>query len=167
MARAAPSGTRGGTCGDEPRTRCPLGCAECQGGAGMTAQRIIRFGVIGCGLMGREFASAAARWCHLQEMDVTPRIVAVCDANPAAMTWFSRALPDVRTYTEYRELLTDADVEAVYCAVPHHLHQQLYVDILRAGKHLLGEKPFGIDREAYRAVAAEIVSHSDLLVRCS
>ena len=133
----------------------------------MAAERIIRFGVIGCGLMGREFASAAARWCHLQEMDVTPRIVAVCDANPAAMTWFSRALPDVRTYTDYHDVLADAEVEAVYCAVPHHLHQQLYVDILRAGKHLLGEKPFGIDREAYQAVAAEIAHHSDLLVRCS
>ena len=32
----------------------------------------IRFGIIGCGLMGREFASAAARWCHLPEMDVRP-----------------------------------------------------------------------------------------------
>ena len=117
--------------------------------------------------MGREFASAAARWMHLQEMGVTPRIVAVCDANPAAMTWFSRALPDVRTYTDYHDLLADAEVEAVYCAVPHNLHQQLYVDILRAGKHLLGEKPFGIDREAYQAVAAEIEQHPDLLVRCS
>lgn len=25
----------------------------------------VRFGIIGCGLMGKEFASAAARWCHL------------------------------------------------------------------------------------------------------
>ena len=29
--------------------------------------KTIRFGIIGCGLMGREFASAAARWCHLTE----------------------------------------------------------------------------------------------------
>ena len=42
----------------------------------------IRFGIIGCGLMGREFASAAARWCHLLDMDVRPEIVAICDANP-------------------------------------------------------------------------------------
>src|SRR5579871_2514363 len=132
----------------------------------MAAERIIRFGIIGCGLMGREFASAAARWCHLQEIEVTPQIVAVCDANPAAMTWFSRALPAVRAYTDYHDLLADAEVEAVYCAVPHHLHQQLYIDILRAGKHLLGEKPFGIDREAYQAVAAEIERHLDLLARC-
>jgi prephenate dehydrogenase len=34
--------------------------------------RKIRFGLIGCGLMGREFASAAARWCHLLDMPARP-----------------------------------------------------------------------------------------------
>ena len=33
------------------------------------AKREIKFGIIGCGLMGREFASAAARWCHLLDLD--------------------------------------------------------------------------------------------------
>ncbi|HEX8037387.1 MAG TPA: Gfo/Idh/MocA family oxidoreductase [Ktedonobacterales bacterium] len=130
-------------------------------------QRTIAFGVIGCGLMGREFASAAARWCHLLDQDVQPRIVAVCDANPAAMTWFARSIPGVRTYTDYHELLADGEVEAVYCAVPHHLHRDVYIDILRAGKHLLGEKPFGIDKEAFEAVQAEIERRPELLVRCS
>ncbi|HEV8191094.1 MAG TPA: Gfo/Idh/MocA family oxidoreductase [Ktedonobacterales bacterium] len=133
----------------------------------MSAPRIITFGIIGCGLMGREFASAAARWCHLLDQDVEPRIVAVCDANPSALEWFARALPGLRTYTDYHDLLADAEVEAVYCAVPHNLHAQLYADILRAGKHLLGEKPFGIDREAYAVIAEEIARHPELLVRCS
>jgi predicted dehydrogenase len=129
--------------------------------------RTVKFGVIGCGLMGREFASAAARWCHLLDIDVVPRIVAVCDSNPAAMTWFAAALPGVRTFTEYEALLADPEVEAVYCAVPHHLHRQLYIDVLNNGKHLLGEKPFGIDRTAYQAISAEIARHPELLVRCS
>ena len=41
----------------------------------------IRFGIIGLGLMGREFASAAARWIHLSNLDVGPVLVAVCDTN--------------------------------------------------------------------------------------
>ena len=111
------------------------------------SKRIIRFGVIGCGLMGKEFASAAARWLHLEGVDFEPRIVAVCDANPAATEWFKGQVPSVeRAYADYRELLADGEVEAVYCAVPHNLHAQIYVDIIEAGKHLLGEKPFGIDR---------------------
>jgi predicted dehydrogenase len=58
-------------------------------------------------------------------------------------------------------------VEAVYCAVPHHLHEEIYVATLRAGKHLLGEKPFGIDLAANKAINAEISAHPDALVRCS
>ena len=115
--------------------------------------REIRFGIIGCGLMGREFASGAARWCHLLDLDVEPRIVAVCSRTAASMAWFERNVPTVRlATTDYRELLDDPDVEAVYCAVPHDLHEQIYVDTIRAGKHLLGEKPFGIDIEANTAI---------------
>ena len=40
------------------------------------AERVVRFGVIGGGLMGREFASAAARWVHLADLGVRPELVA-------------------------------------------------------------------------------------------
>jgi len=132
------------------------------------SRKIIRFGVIGCGLMGKEFASAAARWCHLTDVNFEPRITAVCDANPAAMQWFQEHVPTVtKTYDHYRDLLADPDVDAVYCAVPHNLHASIYVDIIRAGKHLLGEKPFGIDLQANEAIQAEIDAHPELVVRCS
>lgn len=131
-------------------------------------RRIIRFGVIGCGLMGKEFASAAARWCHLTDVAFEPRITAVCDANPAATEWFVDNVPSVaHTYSDYRELLANPEVDAVYCAVPHNLHQQIYVDIIRSGKHLLGEKPFGIDRAANREIARTLAEHPDVIVRCS
>lgn len=132
------------------------------------ARKVIRFGVIGCGLMGKEFASAAARWCHLTDVEFEPRITAVCDANPAATEWFKANVPSVAKSTaDYRELLADPDIDAVYCAVPHNLHADLYIDIIRAGKHLLGEKPFGIDRAANERITAELAKHPDVLVRCS
>ncbi|CAI6083928.1 Gfo/Idh/MocA family protein [Cohnella sp. JJ-181] len=131
-------------------------------------KRIIRFGVIGCGLMGKEFASAAARWCHLTDVAFEPRITAVCDANPAATEWFVDNVPSVaRAYSDYQELLANPEVDAVYCAVPHNLHRQIYVDIIRSGKHLLGEKPFGIDRAANREIAQALAEHPDVIVRCS
>jgi len=129
--------------------------------------RQIRFGIIGAGLMGREFASAATRWSHLLDQDVQPQIVAVCDANPATHAWFAATVPGVHLSTDYHELLADPDVEAVYCAVPHNLHAQFYIDIMRAGKHLLGEKPFGIDHPAFDLINDEIKQHPDILVRCS
>lgn len=128
----------------------------------------VRFGIIGCGLMGREFASAAARWCHLPAMQVRPQIVAVCNTSPAPMRWFTAHFPDIRQATgDYRELLANPDVDAVYVAVPHHLHAEIYCAAIRAGKHLLGEKPFGIDREANAAILACLAEHPSCFARCS
>jgi predicted dehydrogenase len=130
--------------------------------------RIIKFGVIGCGLMGREFASAAARWFHLTDTKARPEIVAVCDLNPLLTNWFSANVPSVKQVTaDYHELLANKTIEAVYCAVPHNLHHNIYPDIVAAGKHLLGEKPFGIDADANRQIQESILAHPDCLVRCS
>jgi len=132
------------------------------------AQRIIKFGVIGCGLMGREFASATARWCHLLDLDFAPSIVAACDINRGAVEWFERNLPDLKmAITDYHTLLASDEVEAVYVAVPHNQHQQVYTDVIHAGKHLLGEKPFGIDQAANRAILEAIQENPGVLVRCA
>ena len=128
----------------------------------------VKFGVIGCGLMGREFGSAAARWIHLTEMPVRPEIVAVCDINPDLTGWFQQNVPSVTQVTDdYRQLLANPEVEAVYIAVPHNLHEELYCAAIVAGKHLLGEKPFGIDKKANDAITACIAEHPKVFVRCS
>ena len=128
----------------------------------------IKFGIIGCGLMGREFASASARWCHLPDVDARPEIVAVCDTSDAMLKWFRDNFASVKQFTsDYHELLANPEVEAVYCAVPHNLHQQFYCDIISAGKHLMGEKPFGIDKAANDAIMTCIKEHPGVFVRCS
>jgi predicted dehydrogenase len=130
--------------------------------------KTVRFGVIGCGLMGREFASAAARWCHLVGMEARPQIVAACSARTASLGWFIENVPSlVQTTQDYRELLRNPEVEAVYVAVPHHLHREIYCAVVEAGKHLLGEKPFGIDRQANDAIQATVERHPEVFVRCA
>ena len=132
------------------------------------SRRTINFGVIGCGLMGREFASAAARWCHLQDVDFKPRITAVCDTNEQAAAWFSDRVESVKLVTtDYQNLLNEESIDAIYCAVPHNLHAKLYIDIIRSGKHLLGEKPFGIDIQANEMINTAIADNPNVLVRCS
>ena len=134
----------------------------------MSNKRIIRFGIIGCGLMGKEFASAVGRWCHLGGVDFEPRITAVCDPNKAAADWFAGNVGTVKQVTaDYQDLLKSDNIDAIYCAVPHHLHADLYVDIIQSGKHLLGEKPFGIDLAANQRISDAIKANPDVLVRCS
>ncbi|HLX58183.1 MAG TPA: Gfo/Idh/MocA family oxidoreductase [Ktedonobacteraceae bacterium] len=131
-------------------------------------KRVINFGIIGCGLMGREFGSAVARWCHLLDQDVMPRIVGVCDTNPAMLAWFADNFESIEIATQdYHDLLNSGAIDAIYCAVPHNLHERLYVDIIEAGKHLLGEKPFGIDMAANGRIMEAVQVHPEVLVRCS
>jgi predicted dehydrogenase len=115
----------------------------------------VRVGIIGGGLMGREAASAFGRWFALEKFPVAAELTAVCDLQPALLDWF-RQIPSARLLTtNHHELLASADVDVVYVAVPHHLHESIYLDVLRAGKDLLAEKPFGIDLAAARRVRDE------------
>ncbi len=127
----------------------------------------VKFGVIGCGLMGREFASVSMRWLHLMGDLPRPAIIAACDSSEKNLDWFHN-VPDTRFfYSDYHELLKNPEVEAVYCAVPHHLHAGVYGDIIRAGKHLLGEKPFGMDFAACTEIEAAMAEHPNVFVRCA
>jgi len=118
--------------------------------------------------MGREFASLTARWCHLLDVDFQPRIAAICDTNESLFGWYKNHFPSIEQFTtNYRDLLANPRIEAIYCAIPHHLHQQVYCDIVRAGKHLMGEKPFGIDKPANDAILSCLKEHPNVFVRCS
>jgi predicted dehydrogenase len=133
----------------------------------LVAKQEIRFGIVGGGTMGREFAAAAVRWSALIDLDVKPDIVGVCDTNSASLGWYAENFPSIRTTTDYRELLEDTKVDAIYCAVPHDCHAELYTEIIRSGKHLLGEKPFGIDLKANARIMAAMREHPEVLVRVS
>jgi len=128
----------------------------------------IKFGIIGLGLMGREFASAVGRWAHLTQSLGQPEIVSICDTSEQLFPWYTESIASIgQVTTDYKEVLANPEVEAIYCAIPHNLHESVYVDILKSGKHLLGEKPFGIDLAANTAISKEISKHPDLLIRCA
>lgn len=119
-------------------------------------------------MMGREFASATARWCHLLNPAARPEIVAVCSRSPGPLEWFRQHFPTVRQFTnDFQELVANSAVDAVYLAVPHHLHEEMASGIIRAGKHLMLEKPAGIDLKANRAILDELDQHPSVFMRCA
>jgi len=127
---------------------------------------VARIGIVGGGLMGRELAAAIGRWAALEDHPVTPRLEAICDTSSGARHWFER-VGTLRVSTDdYCHLLDDPELDVLYLAVPHHLHEQLYLDTIAAGKDFLGEKPFGIDLAAGRRIV-EAIEASDVFVRCS
>jgi predicted dehydrogenase len=126
----------------------------------------VRIGIVGGGLMGRELAAAIGRWAALTDHPAKPILHAVCDTSPEALAWFER-IGTVQTLTgDRRRLLEDDAVDVLYLAVPHHMHEELYLDAIAAGKDFLGEKPFGIDLQAARTIVAALAG-TDVFARCS
>ena len=131
-------------------------------------RKTVRFGIIGLGLMGREFCSAVARWCSLLTDGPIPVIAGICSRNMETWKWYTNHFQDIVVKCQdYKELLLSDEIDAIYCAVPHNLHEQFYCDIINSGKHLLGEKPFGMDKMANANILKAISANQEVFVRCS
>ncbi len=59
-------------------------------------------------------------------------------------------------YADYRDMLAEADIDAVDICLPHHLHKDAIVAAARAGKHILCEKPLCLTPEEAREVSAAV-----------
>ena len=122
----------------------------------------VRIGVVGGGLMGRELLALTRRWTALVDHPSRPEVVALADPAPAVQEWCTAA--GVATVTDdYRRLLDDPDIDVLYLAVPHDLHERLYLDAVAAGKDFLGEKPFGIDLGAAERIVAAVEASSSFV----
>jgi predicted dehydrogenase len=132
----------------------------------MSTKKIVNIGIIGGGLMGRELASALARWFVLIDPPVEARLLAVADLSEPAREWFRRIPTITQITASAEELIANPEVDVVYAAVPHQLHQQIYLQVIEAGKDLLAEKPFGIDLPAAERISAA-TARTKRFVRCS
>ena len=99
----------------------------------------IRVGVIGFGNMG----SAHAKNIFDGNIDGMT-LTAVCDKDSTALEKAGAALPGVKLYTSYKELLADNVTDAVIIATPHYFHCPIAIDAFKSGNHVLTEKPAGV-----------------------
>ena len=94
----------------------------------------MRFGLIGYGLWGRHHATAIAS-------APGATLAAIACASEATAAAAARDFPSVPVTIGYRALLARPDVDAVAIVVPNHLHAEVGVAALEAGKDVLLEKP--------------------------
>jgi myo-inositol 2-dehydrogenase / D-chiro-inositol 1-dehydrogenase len=97
----------------------------------------MNIGLIGYGAWGQHHAAAIAETADMQ-------LAAVC-AHSAASAGAARAKFNVTATRDYRELLALPGLDAVDIVLPTHLHHEVASAALRAGKHVLLEKPMAID----------------------
>lgn len=106
----------------------------------------VSFGVIGLGPQGRELLTSLAR------LPGAP-VQAICDTYAPFMKRGAEIAPKAAQYPDYRKVLDDKAIQAVVVATPSHLHRQIVLDALQAGKHIYCEAPLAIKVEDCQAMA--------------
>jgi predicted dehydrogenase len=106
----------------------------------------VKFGLVGAGQWGREILSTLSR---LQ----TAQVTSICDTYEPYLKRGVEVAPKAATVTDYRKLLESAEVEAVIVATPTHLHKEIALAALQAGKHLYCEAPLAGSIEDAKAIA--------------
>lgn len=91
-------------------------------------------GFVGLGWPGEQHAKAIRK---LSEA----RIVAACDVSSARRDAFALAYDPPNSYADYDAMLADPDLDAVIVSLPNFLHHSATMAALRAGKHVMCEKP--------------------------
>src|SRR5262245_36232031 len=96
---------------------------------------MLKLGVIGYGYWGPNIVRNFALQPDCQ-------VVAVCDANPAALAQVQRRHPSVRATANADEVLASPEIDAVAIVTPVSSHYALARKALEHGKHVFVEKPF-------------------------
>lgn len=131
----------------------------------------MRIGVIGLGFMGTTHLKA---WREVPEAKLT----AVCSEDPKKLTGDLSAIQgnlgeskdqifdfsEVARYNQVRDLLADPNVDAVDICLPTNLHSSVAIQALKAGKHVLVEKPMALNGEAAQQMLDEAKAAGKLLM---
>lgn len=117
----------------------------------------LNIGVIGTGSISQSHLNAYANNPHAT-------LVAVCDLNEERAQKAAETYGASRVYTDYHELLADEAVEAVSICTWNHTHAEIAIAAIKAGKHVLVEKPLSMSVEEAEAVR-DAVRASDRILQ--
>lgn len=99
---------------------------------------MVKWGIIGPGKIAHKFVA------DLQLVEGT-EVSAVASRNAERAAAFAKQYGIRQSYGSYTELMSDSEVDIIYIATPHDSHTQLSVEAMDSGKHVLCEKPLGIN----------------------
>lgn len=125
---------------------------------------MLKIGIIGCGKI------AQVRHMPEYQGNKQTKMVAFCDRTLERAEEMAQKYGGL-AYASYGDLLQDKDIDAVSVCVANHMHAEVTIDALRAGKHVLCEKPMAASMEECEAMVAEaekagkklLIGHNQLL----
>ncbi len=117
----------------------------------------IRIGVIGCG---------GIAGAHLRSLKTLPEftITAACDINDERAAAFAAEAGAESSYTDWRQMLDDADIDAIDICTPHTLHHEPAIAAAERGLHVLTEKPMATELSQCDAMIEAAEANSVVLM---
>ena len=106
----------------------------------------LRWGLVGCGDIVKRCVGPALNSLASCEL------IAVSRNNHLELKNCANLLGATKTYKNWRDLVQDETIEAVYIATPVHLHSEQTILAAEAGKHILCEKPMAITLQACKSM---------------
>jgi predicted dehydrogenase len=106
----------------------------------------VKFGVIGLGAQGRDVLA------NLAKLPNGP-VVAICDSYKSSIKRASESAPNAKTTENYKEVLENPEVQAVVIATPTHLHKEIALAAIQAGKHVYLEAPMAHTIDDAKSIA--------------
>ncbi len=111
--------------------------------------KTVRWGVLGAANFAREQMAPAI---HMAEGG---ELAALATPSPEKAKGFQAFCPSLTVHPTYEGLLADPTIDAVYIPLPNHMHVEWTLKALRAGKHVLTEKPIALEASEIDAIIAE------------
>src|SRR5579863_4406582 len=118
----------------------------------------LRVGVIGVGDRGTQLAREAAACPDVE-------LAAFADVYGRRLADATKLSPDAKGYTDYRQMLDDASLDAVLIATPQHLHAESFIAAMGAGKHVYQEKAMAFTVEQAKAMRTAYQRAGDKVVQ--
>ncbi len=106
----------------------------------------VHCGIIGYGPQGRTITATLARVPGAT-------VSAICDTYAPMLRRAQRDVPEATRHEDYREILDNPDIQAVIVATPTHLHRDIVLDALEAGKNVYCEAPMASSIDDAKAIA--------------
>jgi predicted dehydrogenase len=119
------------------------------GGNVLAAGERVRFGIIGAGARGTELLREALACSNTE-------CAGIADVYNRRLQDAARLAPDAKLHMDYRQLLDDRSLDAVFIATPQHLHSEPFVAALAAGKHVYQEKTMAFTVEQAKRMRAAV-----------
>lgn len=110
----------------------------------------VKVGIIGVGNIGTAHASSVYNG-EVEGME----LCALCDSDAQRADALKSEFPGVPVFLSSDELICSGTVDAVIIATPHYFHPTIAIDALKAGLHVLSEKPIGVYTYAVRELIEE------------